>query len=70
MYIFILFLVHQLSSLKIKEVDSLYQYSQQSIVLSEQSPSISSAFRYEILSKQNPSTNILQVGNFEKFYSD
>ncbi|CAK86542.1 unnamed protein product (macronuclear) [Paramecium tetraurelia] len=68
--IFFLSLIANFSSLQIREMDSLYQYSQESIVISEKAPSIFNAFRYGLWSKYNPLTNILQVGNVGMFDSD
>ncbi|CAD8197264.1 unnamed protein product [Paramecium pentaurelia] len=69
MSLFLLLLVHYLSSLEVKEMDSLYQYSQQSIVL-QGNTQISSAFRYGLWSKYNPLTSILQVGSVGLFDSN
>ncbi|CAD8112942.1 unnamed protein product [Paramecium sonneborni] len=69
-FIWLLMLFSNTYSLKIKEMDSLYQYSQQSIVIQQDAPSILSAFRYGLWSKYNPLTNILQVGSVGLFESD
>ncbi|CAD8092588.1 unnamed protein product [Paramecium primaurelia] len=69
MSLFLLLFVHYLSSLEVKEMDSLYQYCQQSIIL-QGNTQISSAFRYGLWSKYNPLTSIIQVGNVGLFDSN
>ncbi|CAD8097972.1 unnamed protein product [Paramecium primaurelia] len=69
-YIVFFLLIDIFSSLEIKEMDSMYQYSQESIVIIENTSSILNAFRYGLWSKYNPLTNILQVGNVGLFDSD
>ncbi|CAD8193801.1 unnamed protein product [Paramecium octaurelia] len=68
--IFFLSLIGNLSGLQISLMDSLYQYSQESIVISEKTLSNFNAFRYGLWSKYNPLTNIQQVGNVGLFDSN
>ncbi|CAD8169287.1 unnamed protein product [Paramecium pentaurelia] len=72
MTFFILLMFQYLSSLEIKEMESIYQYSQKSITVSgvRVTPTFSTAFRYGLWSKYNPLTSILQVGSVGLFDSD
>ncbi|CAK93238.1 unnamed protein product (macronuclear) [Paramecium tetraurelia] len=70
LYIFQLSLLLSLRGIKIRELDSSYQVSKQSIKLSENDFTITNGFRYGLWSKYNPLTNIPQVGIVGQFDSN
>ncbi|CAD8148748.1 unnamed protein product [Paramecium octaurelia] len=70
LYIYLLSLLLTLRGIKIKELDSSYQVSRQSIILSEKDFTLTNGFRYGLWSKYNPLTNIPQVGITGQFDSN
>ncbi|CAD8155005.1 unnamed protein product [Paramecium pentaurelia] len=69
-YIYLLSFIFSLRSLKIKEMDSSYQISKQSIILSDNNFTKANGFRYGLWSKYNPLTKIPQVGIVGQFDSN